>query len=361
MSPTVAPALQAVLSAPRSASNHGAAPRQVIVCKGSSGLGNRILVACTALLYGRLIHATVWIDWTEGDYAEPGVNAFSRLFHCANPYYSLSPPPALSDQNPPAIAPPVWRDRLGQSFGSLRAELGAKGYEDLSVDVSRGDYRESILMLCAYTHKIRRMESLFTGEFASLARWPYGDILRAILATELRLKPEIQRRVDDFKREHFGLFTLGVHIRYTDMKSPVDRILGTVQRLRDRHPKPPVIFLATDSQEIRDRFVATFDRVCTTDKWFPEEGGRLHLRSGQDPLENATEALTDLYLLAACDGLVFSSRSSFGYVASLLSQAPARQCHDVEQPTRLERLQGKIEAKLKAVRDRLGIQGDRGD
>ncbi|GAB4342273.1 MAG: hypothetical protein Fur0042_04340 [Cyanophyceae cyanobacterium] len=344
-----------MLSAPRIAAENEAVPQQTVICKGSSGLGNRILVACTALLYGRLIHATVWIDWTEGDYAEPGINAFPHLFDCANSYYSATPPPALGDVAHAAIAPPVWRDRLDQSFGSLRAELGAKGYEDLSVDVSRGDYRESILVLCAYTHKIQRMKPLFAGEFASLARWPYGDILRAILATDLRLQPAIQQRVDDFKRDHFGAYTLGVHIRYTDMKIPVDRILKTVQRLRDRHPQPPVIFLATDSQEIRDRFVATFDRVCTTDKWFPEEGGRLHLRSGQDPLQNATEALTDLYLLAACDGLVFSSRSSFGYVASLLSQAPARDRHDVEQPTRLERLRGKIKGKLKAVRARLGI------
>ena len=48
-----------------------------ILVKGSSGLGNRILVLSSAILYGQISGRQVFVDWRDGTYGEPKTNFFS--------------------------------------------------------------------------------------------------------------------------------------------------------------------------------------------------------------------------------------------------------------------------------------------
>jgi hypothetical protein len=121
-----------------------------------------------------------------------------------------------------------------------------------------------------------------------------------------------------------------VHVRYTDYQVNLFAILYRVDRLIAETPDAQ-IFLATDNVQIKKLFEATYPSVLSTEHWYPEPGRRLHANQAcPDKLENAIEALVDIYVLAACDWVVIDSSSSFSYLVKLLSEAPVGRIYDME-------------------------------
>lgn len=109
--------------------------------------------------------------------------------------------------------------------------------------------------------------------------------------------------------------SIGVHIRYSDRKAPVDRCEAAVRRMLDRLPGAR-IFLSTDSRLIERSFAEKFGDVIVTEKWLPEPGEAAHQNPNcNDPVMNGIEALRDMMLLARCDALVYASRSTFSLVS----------------------------------------------
>ena len=318
--------------------------QKFVVCKGTSGMGNRILAACTALLYGEIADRKVVIDWRDNSYSEDEAeNAFPKYFDCPTAY----PVEAIPETQ--SIFPELWTGNLDQSLGSLRNELNVKGYSEMSFDVSSVDYFEEILVFCAYTHKIKRLRPLFKSDFAYLQDMTIPAILRLMLSSKLHLVKAIHDSIYSYKEKNFSANTIGVHVRYTDIKVPIKKLIDNVKRLVGRY-EDATVFLATDSQAVIEQLGQQLPKVVTADKWFPPQGERMHQNWDNCPnrYQNGVEALTDLYLLSECDSIVFSSQSSFGYVASLLSKADPRQIYDVEiDDSLLARLQRRSEKLTK--------------
>lgn len=315
---------------------------QYIVVKGTSGIGNRVFAVATGILYAQLSGRQLVVDWRDGSYSNTGTNLFFRYFDC---------PVAESVEVLPAtdsIYPPIWKNQLHRSMGSLRDELGLTGYSDMSFDVSRLDSQEDILVLSAYTHKINLMRPLLAQETSRLATMTIREILKHILQNNLFLKEDIRLRVDEFKRAYFENYMVGVHIRYSDMKVPLTEVefaVRSITRLTRFQHGNFKIFLATDSQEVLHSFKDKFPNVISTDKWFSQSGKRLHQNPEecQDLVQNGIEALVDLYLLAACDNLIFASRSSFGFLSSLLMTRPNARYYDIDgEHSLVKRIKGKL-------------------
>jgi hypothetical protein len=55
-------------------------PQKLLICKGTSGMGNRILATCTAVLYSHITQRRLVIDWRDGSYSHGGANAFESFF-----------------------------------------------------------------------------------------------------------------------------------------------------------------------------------------------------------------------------------------------------------------------------------------
>lgn len=309
-----------------------------ILVKASSGLGNRILAAATAILYGKISGRKIIIDWTEGTYAPHGVNAFNLLFNSPNVNNIKDLPQTNS------IYPVIWQGRLNQTFGGIKEQFKIKGTEGMSFDISRIDYQEDLIVFCSYSHKIHKMRNLFTGDFSHYNQLNSQEILTSIIFENFILQPKIKNEFDQFIKDNFSLNNIGVHIRYSDMKVPVEKIYETVDKIRKKNPNCP-IFLATDSQAILENFKQKYDGVITAEKWYPPSGGTLHQNWSkcQDPWQNALEALRDLYLLSQCQTLIFSSQSSFGYIASLFNSQG--KLYDIKQPS----LSQKMILKLKKI------------
>jgi hypothetical protein len=249
-----------------------------------------------------------------------------------------------------SIYPTIWCNHIHKSLGGLRQELGVSEAA-ITCDVSRTDYSEDIIVFCAYTHKIHKMRTLFVGQFSHLNALEDRQILRNILRQDLCLKPDIAKVINTFKLTHFSQNTVGVHVRYTDIKIPLDQVIERARQVVSHH-RADSLFLATDAQEVVTQFQQEFEqqppkkqvKVLTAPKWFPPPGQRMHQNweACEDRVQNGREALIDLYLLAACSDLVYSSQSSFGVVASLLSSAKSRHLHNMNDGSRLDKVKRKL-------------------
>jgi hypothetical protein len=289
----------------------------VLLVKGSAGLGNRILSLLSAILYAKLSGRRVAVDWSDSLYARNNENSFPLLFS--------KPVSAPMDREPVSVAPPLWRDCVNTPAEHFLMTMARRRERStLSADLSRLDHPEDVLVFWAQEERVHQMRRHFHGDFQALARKTDDEILRDLIRSELALHPEIAARVREFKQSRWGEEVVGVHMRYSDRRGRIQKTFRHVDRIVARHPRASV-FLATDNEDllrhVRDRYGA--GRLIATEKWFPVPGQPIHRTAqGPDALQKAQDALLEMYLLGSCRWLVSDHRSSFAYVAALLSNSP---------------------------------------
>lgn len=298
---------------------------RVLIIKAKGGLGNRILSAVTGLVYADLAGRTPVIDWRDGVYAAPGTNAYPLLFQSP-----IALDPGIFD-NRRDVTPSVWADRLSEYPSLIVGDehKGAMIYRKSCVDLSRLSQPDSLAVFWSYVPKMQRL-------WRHLRRDPRyrGRSYDSIMSDYLnRFFTPNDRVLAAATLEGLPRPVIGAHLRYTDMRGPLEAIKREIGRLRARLPESPV-FLATDSSEAQADIQATFDNVHVTEKYLPEDGQQLHvhLRSdGVDPLREAENAMIDMWSLAACDYLVYSRNSTFSISSALIGGIPRSHQRDVDR------------------------------
>ena len=298
----------------------GGVPEKHLVIKGVAGLGNRISCVLAGILYAQLSARRLVVDWRDPIYSSTGENMFHRLFQSS--WCSTSDQIPITD----SIYPAVWRGRMHEQAIRVASDHGYNPDQirrNLSIDISRLDYTEDLVVLVAYSSRLESLRPHFHGAFQELAEMPGHDLLAKLLRDDLILHPKIRTRVENFKREKFAPRTVGVHIRYSDYRVRVLAIIKQLNALLAREPNLQ-IFLATDNVEIEKLFASNYPGVITTPHWYAKPGIAIHTSSARPEVaESTVEALIDMYLLAECDYLIFDGSSSFARIASLLSKAAA--------------------------------------
>lgn len=296
-----------------------------LVVKGKAGLGNRLLAALASIIYARITSRKLYIDWSDVAYSDDRTNSFPKLF--AAPV--LEVPRALERSD---ILPPAWSGCMDQSVDELLAQL-EPGKEDAdedprlkekySIDFKNLDYPADLVVYWSFTHAIHQLRRHFSGPFAQLKTASDEEILMRLLREHVVLSDLVQNRIDAFKATHFTGTTIGVHVRYTDMKSPYTDYPEIIDPLMARHPNA-VLFLSSDNKTVQSFFESRYPRVVATEKWLSDQEKPIHMsRECPEKFERGISALTDMYLLSSCDYLIYSSISTFGIIARLLSQAPS--------------------------------------
>lgn len=295
--------------------------KQYVVIKAKGGLGNRILCAITGLLYAEATNRTPIVDWTDGMYDAPKINAFPHLFSYSKAGDQTSLLPKLRDN----IYPDIWNGRLDKSISEMMSDLPPRSHRSrfihrkFSINVQHNHTSHDIVVFWNYIDRLNNLRPLLkrTGHpFANLDRC---DIIGEFLKTRLRIQPKIQSAINGFCAENFKHPTIGVHMRYTDRKISLRKYQTAIDRVLKLSPASS-IFLASDSKEATKWLVSKYDRVFTAQKWMPNDGGPIH--HSEDPTDRnrmAREALIDIYLLAKCDYLIYPSNSTFSFISHCLN------------------------------------------
>lgn len=302
-----------------------------LLVKGRAGLGNRLDCALSAVLYSRLTGRKLVIDWCDPAYSSDGRNAFHHYFLC-----DLCPPEAIVP--PDASARPLfWQGALRESARDVHERVDPKSFRSpldcqaVSIDLSRIDWQEDVLVMCSYTDKIQTLRRHLTHWPPELRWLSRQSVLRKLLHDHFTLHPAIQQRVDAIRSAWPKKPMIGVHVRYLDKKSRLPHIHAKLRSLLKRRPDSG-IFIATDNASIQESFSRDFPGVVAAAKWFPATGISMHNNQGcSDRLANGVEALVDLYLLAGCDDLVIDESSAFSHIAALLSRLPANRIINVQR------------------------------
>jgi hypothetical protein len=309
-----------------------------LLVKGRAGLGTRMLSTATGLLFARLSGRRLVVDWGDETYSDDGSDVFERFFVCRSSGHLADIPETDS------VTPRIWRGHLRDSVLELKKGQRHRGETfraKSTLDLKKGvDYDELVVVFWRYRSGIDLLRPHFRGDFADFSRMKPADILRRLLTLDLALHPTIQRRVDDFRSENLDGRTVGVHIRWSDRRSRVKQILDRLRLLVTRYPDL-TIFAATDNVDVKEVLERMQPGVVTAPHWYPPPGQRMHgspahadhtplavRRMAASRLENAIEALVDMYLLAGCHHLIGDSTSSFVRVAALLQPSEGT-FHDV--------------------------------
>jgi len=282
--------------------------KKYLIVQGGSGLGNRIETTLSAILYAQLSKRILFIDWSDTLYSEYRHNVFNEFFR-------------LSDVEHVSELP---RNILRRSL-RMPAEFTNRAFK-------RIDHPQEIIKVRGFLKTIDMLRADFKGEFRHYAKMTTLEILGELLSKNLILNEEIRSRVDDFKHKHFQGKMLGVHVRYTDAKRPLKFYDQAMNEMLNRHPES-TIFLSTDNLSIIREYEKKHKKLITRKKWFPDEDGATLYghRECPDRLQSGMDALVEMYLLAECDALIYTSYSTFTTLPLAISKMRKEDWYDIEQ------------------------------
>lgn len=323
-----------------------------LLVKGKAGLGNRILAVLESILYAKITHRQLVVDWSDYAYSNDNENVFHKFF-IAQGIRDTSIIPSES-----SIYPQVWRKNLNKSVnevidlydgGEKDRHRNPKIWQKYTIDIADTNYNEDILVRWAYFHQLSKLRRHFKNDFKYLAPLNDADILKKTFYYNLEIHPNIIQRVDEFKKKHFHRQQIiGVHVRYTDLKNPYDKYYRIINEFLQKNPDI-IIFIATDNQHIEKEFKTKYTNVIATNKWYPKDESSLHQnRNCPDRFENGVQALVDICLLSECDYLIYDTTSTFAFIAKLLSNIPEENIIDISKYS----LKQQIKNFLKWMRQR---------
>jgi hypothetical protein len=304
---------------------------KAILIKAKAGLGNRILATLTGMTFGLLCERRILVDWADGAYAAPNVNAFPRLFAS----------PMVDDQELDRhwlnVAPPIWRGQLDRQVVDLITQYDPRRFSDPTIyrkyccDLSTLKHPEDIIIYWSYLPKFQRIRRHFRGDLSQYRNASEQHIIHDLMARLLPLEKTISDDIESFAQAEFKTPMIGVHVRYTDIQSPLKPIHRAIARFRAEQPSAG-IFLATDNRAIEDAFKKQYPYVVVTPKWLPYPGEQLHYNTkNSDPQASAIEALKDIYLLSRTNYLVYPGRSTFSYLSRCLGDFSESKVCNVER------------------------------
>ena len=302
-----------------------------LVIKAKGGMGNRMLCAVTGIIYGQITGRKTIVDWRDGSYSNDGLNVFDRFFTCPAVYSETVLPEDAT------VCPALWKNQLNKSMSKMLHEYDPNKHKSIlihrkySIDVSKVDYDEDIIVFWYYTQRINSLRKSLGKTVNGFAGLSTAQIIRKVLREQMILNDESRRKIADFKAENWKKPVIGVHIRHTDMKTNLAQYEKPLREFTESAPDAS-IFLATDNRQVSEDYKKRFQRVFSVPKWFPDKASSMHQNPGcPDKVSNGIEALVDMYLLADCDYLIYPGGSTFSWIAQLLSDIPQKRVVDIER------------------------------
>ncbi|MDY7098697.1 MAG: nodulation protein NodZ [Pseudomonadota bacterium] len=288
-----------------------------LIIKAKGGLGNRMLSAITGLVLADLNGRAGYVDWRDGMYLEPGENLYPLLFD-ASWMADLSAYDGEKD-----VKPDVWSGRLtDQPVDIIRQNFPNQHqnpflYRRLSIGLTDKDPGTKAGVFWSYLPKMQRLSSRLSRDPRFKGR-SMDEIMRDYLDRYFKPVPEVTARIDEVFAK-LRAPVIGVHIRFTDRKVPLGKIIRELEKLVARMPEA-TIFLATDSAQAQDAILGKFENVVTLEKAMAADGAALHFSTDSftDPVTEARNALADMMALARCDYLLHSRHSTFSVTAALI-------------------------------------------
>ena len=305
---------------------------RVVISQRNNGLGDNLLSAANAWYYAKHTDRALAIVWQPSRYlADQNVNAFSRFFSVPREiegvpvvsgpgvdsasFFLMSHPLYFQPTPDPVL---LLYKLLGRPIRSVD-RLFNKRLHQKQKDTDR---------------IIESLEDVPNRLLITHGCYDPRDHLKPFFDS-LKLKPELQEKVDRFEDEYFKSKTvIGAHVRYynqsmfhsghteywQDQVKALSTCLDKIkQAAAGLNHSDYVVFLSTDSRLVQDFVSQSVENVVFYEKEFGTDPSKeLHQEL---PVETAESTLIEMFLLARSDILVrYPPGSWFSHYASLYAK-----------------------------------------
>ncbi len=305
---------------------------KTLVVRASGGLSNRLQAVICGLAYCLLTDRVICVDWRDGLYSDDFSNVFPLWFKIEG-IESLSYEDMYSAYKGQASINPVyWQDWIHEP---IAVEYMFNGNDHTlpetramtSIDLQDTNLKEDILVFWDWTiNSITPLIPKLRAKFPHMANMDDTEIPRYLLKKHICPVPEMNQEADAFFDKHFHKPPIGIHIRHTDLQSPLPKLLEKLKELSvDEN-----IFLCTDNEQVEKMVLRLFPHAVTRQKTYQGINVPLHSYvEGVSNVQKGREAVLDMLILARCKHIIHYAHSSFARISALFSALDAEHIHSI--------------------------------
>jgi hypothetical protein len=319
-----------------------------LVLKGCAGLGNRLMTICSAIEYCKKTNRKLVIDWSDGVFAEKGVNIFHRFFKINNFSALASLDEVKSKIKNLSCYPEVFKKDIEvDGYGNfvhahnpffliipkrLLFNERLKMLHGFWLDKSK-DHKSVVLSKWKFMKEIFDRRNMPLGVNLDPNRMEdvvfYFDFtpnnMKDSFLRYISLQEDIIYKINSYVlKNKLTENTIGIHIRNTD-KQPQKSLDELYKKLANIKLNSPIYFLATDNKQVSSDVKNKLSPVVECRKMMPDlksEGmhqwakynNQAHL--GVQILE---ESIVDMWILSKCEYLLYQGNSTFSKLSMFMN------------------------------------------
>ncbi len=313
--------------------------KKYLIMRASGGLSNRLQAALGGIAYCILTGRALCIDWRDGLYSDDFSDVFSLWFELKGIETASCQEVIQAYKQGATVAPPFWKEYLQEAIAveylfTGDTHMSSEGQEqscyDLTHPLALEQDCERETLLVSWGWDLRAARALIPAlqeRFSHLQDLSTQEIISWLLHTHLHAKPQVQEAVETFYATHFSSTPIGIHIRHSDLQSPLPRMLDTLQQV---HTDGDELFLCTDNELVEKMVSRLYPHCVTRTKTFQGVNVPLHnYVPGISNVEKGFDAVVEMLLLSKCKHIIHYAPSSFARIAILQSQLPDSHIHIV--------------------------------
>jgi len=328
--------------------------QKILWLKGCAGLGNRLYTLSACIEYAKKTNRKLYIDWTDGQFADKGENAFFNVFDIKDldVIYHIS---EINMNSSTTYFPKEWGENVDKSVydlykmivnenrwlkkfplhliprGSMRKINGywrSINYWEKQKDkfslIPFFMRKENILLADDYPYTYEE-DILFCSDFCPTLRGKE-------LIKHLVVKDSITSVIAQFiESNNLKGKLIGLHIRNTD-KKPKEDTNKLISYLKQDKYNNKKILLCTDNPETEGYFKESLPNLITYDKEGYRDSvmapHRISYSRDIDKGQMLRDSMIDMFLLSECDELLYQGNSSFSKISLALRKDQNKPAED---------------------------------
>ncbi len=304
---------------------------KILVVRASGGLSNRLQAVICGVAYCLLSGRSICVDWRDGLYSDDFSNVFPLWFNIEGIKSVTYQNMERTYGQDACIMPVFWHDWIKDPIAIEYLFEGNSHMQEANVartaiNIEQFDLKEDIVIFWSWdTSPLTRIIPQLKEKFSHLAKLNQIQIERYLLKTYVKPVQKLEQEAQDFFVKHFKNIPVGIHIRHTDLQSPLPQMLEQLKLIAGHDEK---IFLCTDNEQVERMVQKIFPHTVTRPKIY--QGPNIPLHSYVEGISNVQkghDAILDMLLLSKCKDIIHYQRSSFARIPALLSNLEPKNIH----------------------------------
>ncbi len=309
------------------------------VVRASGGLSNRLQAILGGIAYCLLTNRTLCVDWRDGLYSDDFSNIFYEWFDICHVKTALCEQVFDALAQGAEVYPIFWKEHLQQPIAveylfpqdnHLSTKIQTLSNFDLKQEhlLENDAIAAPILVYWGWDCTgINTLIPLLQEKYPYFKNLDNLDIQRELLQNYLIPTQNVCQAVESFYNTHFHKPPLGIHIRHSDLQSPLPKMLNFLEKI---HQKNDELFLCTDNEFVEKMVKRLYPHCQIRSKTFQGVNVPLHcFVPGISNVQKGFDAVVEMLILAKCRSIIYYAPSSFSKISILFSQLTRDQIYAV--------------------------------